>query len=115
MAQHTITLNITNPLNTARESAPVVFSIKKYGDIKSAVVKINGNEIPCQLDDLNQDGIEDELCFVTDLGRKETKNATITLYNIGEPRQYPAKVFAEMVLRNPKVTTKNKYNFIYPA
>ena len=110
MAQHTITLNITNPLNTARDNAPVVFSIKKYGDIKSAVVKINGNEIPCQLDDLNQDGVEDELCFVTDLGRKETKNATITLYNIGEPRQYPAKVFAEMVLRNPKVTIKNKHN-----
>ncbi len=109
-AQQTITLSVSNPLKSARENAPVVISLEKYGDIHSALVTIDGNEVPCQLDDIDQDGVQDELCFVINLNKNESKNATIKLYNTGEPRQYQPKVFTELLLRNPKTTTKNKHD-----
>ena len=59
---------------------------------------------------LNQDDSFDELCFLADLKAKEKKPYTVTLYAEGEPRQYPARVFAELLVRNSKVKEKNKHN-----
>ena len=54
------------------------------------------------LDDLNQDETFDELCFLANLDKKEKQQYTVTLLDQGEPRTYPARVFAEMVLSNTK-------------
>lgn len=109
-AQETLSVNVTNPTKLERKDQPVVLSLEKYGDIQSALVTVNGQEIPCQLDDLDQDEQFDELCFLADLGKKESKTYTITLYNEGEPRPYPARVYAEMLMRNDKVKEKNRHN-----
>ena len=109
-AQQLITLNVSNPSKNARHDEPVVLSLEKYGDIRSAVVTENGREIPCQLDDLDQDETFDELCFLADLDGKAKKQYQIQLFTEGEPRQYPARVFAEMLIRNDKVKEKNKHN-----
>ena len=45
-----------------------------------------------------------------DLKGKETKQYQVTLYQEGEPRPYPARVFAEMLVRNDKVKEKNRHN-----
>ncbi len=37
------------------------------------VEECEGKEIPCQLDDINQDGIMDELCFITDIEKESSK------------------------------------------
>lgn len=109
MAQTTITVNVKNPANAAKESAPVVVSLKDYGfAVKSALVKLGNEEIPCQLDDLDKDGTNDELCFVTPIGKKEQKTFTITLLPTGKPRQYTPRVYNEMLLPNKKVKEKNK-------
>ena len=110
MAQQTITVDVTNPSKSARADEPVVINLAPYGDIRSALVTTNGQEIPCQLDDLDQDETFDELCFLADLKGKEQKTYHVTLYTEGEPRQYPARVFAEMLVRNDKVKEKNKHN-----
>ena len=110
MAQQTITVDVTNPSKSARADEPVVIDLTPYGDIRSALVTTNGQEIPCQLDDLDQDETSDELCFLADLKGKEQKTYHVTLYTEGEPRQYPARVFAEMLVRNDKVKEKNKHN-----
>ena len=110
MAQQTITVSVSNPMKQARTDQPVVVSLKSYGDIRSALVTAGGQEIPCQLDDLDQDEQYDELCFLADLGSKEQKTYTVTLYNEGEPRPYPARVYAEMLMRNDKVKEKNRHN-----
>jgi len=110
MAQQTITVNVTNPSKSARSDEPVVINLASYGDIRSALITTNGQEIPCQLDDLDQDETFDELCFLADLKGKEQKAYSVTLYTEGEPRQYPARVFAEMLVRNDKVKEKNKHN-----
>ena len=110
MAQQTIQVTVENPTNAPRTDQPVVMSLAQYGQVQSALVKTGNEEIPCQLDDLNQDDSFDELCFLADLKAKEKKPYTVTLYAEGEPRQYPARVFAELLVRNSKVKEKNKHN-----
>jgi len=101
-ASRTITVSVSNPMNIARADVPVVINLAPYGEVLSALVTLNGQEIPCQLDDLNQDETFDELCFLANLDKKEKQQYTVTLLDQGEPRTYPARVFAEMVLSNTK-------------
>ena len=109
-AQQTITVCVNNPSAASRNDEPVVISLAPYGDVCSALVTTEGQEIPCQLDDLDQNDTYDELCFLADLKGKETKKYEVRLFNEGEPRPYPARVFAEMLIRNDKVKEKNKHN-----
>ncbi len=114
-AQTTIQVTVSNPIDKVRADEPVIIPLAGYGDVRSAVVTLNGQEIPCQLDDMNQDEQFDELCFLADLDKKETKQYAVTLYETGEPRPYPARVYAEMVMANTKDKTLKKHqqnNFI---
>lgn len=101
-ATRTITVSVTNPMNYARTDVPIIISLAPYGEVCSALVTLNGQEVPCQLDDLDKDDAFDELCFLADLDKKAKQQYTVTLYAEGEPRPYPARVYAEMVLSNTK-------------
>ena len=109
-AQQSTSVIVSNPSEMSKTDESVVISLKEYGDIRSALVTSDGQEIPCQLDDLDQDDTFDELCFLVNLKGKETKTYKIQLFDEGEPRPYPARVFAEMLIRNDKVKEKNKHN-----
>jgi hypothetical protein len=109
-AQTTFKLTLTSQI--AQDDAPVVLQLAPYGDVRKAEVRVDGVETPSQLDDLNGDGVNDELCFVTSMSKNQKRTATVTLYNIGEQKAYPARTFAEIVLRNPSQKAKNK-NDIY--
>ena len=104
VAQTTLQVTVQNPLKTDRQDVPVVISLQDYGDVRSALVTDGGQEIACQLDDINQDEVFDELCFLVNLQKKEKRQLRVTLYPEGEPHHYPARVYAEMVMAN----TKNK-------
>ena len=113
VAQKTIIVSVSNPTNEPRTDQPVILPLGAYGDVRSALVTVDGQEIPCQLDDLNQDDQYDELCFLADLKGKERKLYKVTYYEEGDPRPYPARVYAEMLMRNDKVKEKNRHdNFI---
>ncbi len=115
MAQQTLQVTVSNPQNKARTDVPVVINLNNYGDVRSALVTLNGQEIPCQLDDLDLNETFDELCFLANIGKKEKQQYTVTLYSNGDPRQYPARVYAEMVLSNSKDKKLKKHqqnNFI---
>ena len=101
-ASRTITVNVSNPMNVTRTDVPIIINLAPYGEVRSALVTLNGQETPCQLDDLDKDATFDELCFLTNLDKKEKQQFTVTLFDEGEPRQYPARVYAEMVLSNTK-------------
>ena len=101
-ASKTITVSVSNPMNIARADVPIIINLANYGEVRSALVTLNGQEIPCQLDDLDQDETFDELCFLANVDKKEKQQYSVTFYDEGEPRQYPARVFAEMVLSNTK-------------
>lgn len=109
-AQKTITIKVTNPINKERTDIPVVINLASYGEVCSASVKANNQEIPYQLDDLNNDHTFDELCFLVDLKGKETRDYEVILLNEGKPHTYPPRVYAEMVVRNEKVKQKNKHD-----
>lgn len=79
-------------------------------DVKSALVQSDGTEIPSQLDDLNGDGIFDELCFITDINKKSELKFSVRLMPDGKPREYKPQVYAEMLMSNKKVKSSNKQN-----
>ena len=72
-AEKTINVSVTNTYSKERKAVPVVVALD--GTTTSALVTCNGVEVPCQLDDLDDDGLYDELSFVTDMKKKE-KNLT---------------------------------------
>ena len=109
-AQTVFTVNVKNPSSLERHDQPVVIALGDNGTVASALVTDGDKEVPCQLDDLDQDETMDELCFLADLKPKEQKTYRVTLYSDGEPRQYPARVYAEMVMGNKNVKEKNKQN-----
>ena len=104
-AQKLVEVTVKNPSGEARQDVPVVIDLKPWGDIRKAVVKVDGKEIPSQLDDLDRDCVNDELCFLVNLGKKEKKTYSVSLYEEGEQAQYPARTFAELCLpsRNKKL------------
>ena len=71
LAQTRFDVEVNNPMQIARKDAPVTCRVTH--DVRSALVTLNGQEIPCQLDDLNGDGLMDELFFLADIGPQESQ------------------------------------------
>lgn len=97
-AQTTFKVTVSNETKAKRTDEPVVLDISKYGGVNKAVVMLDGKEIPSQLDDTNRDCDNDELCFLVDLDKKQTKTYVVQLYPDGEQTVFPARTFAELVL-----------------
>ena len=98
-AQANFSVSVSNPSKAERTDEPVVIDIRRYGGIQRAVVTAaDGTEIPCQLDDTNRDCTNDELCFLVNLGKKETKDYHVQLFTEGKQAEYQARTFAELCL-----------------
>lgn len=110
MAQKTFDISVSNPAKTERKATPIVIKLDKFGiKVKSAIVTNSENkEIPSQLDDLNGDKVYDELCFMTDLNKKEIQKFSIRLMETGKQNEYTPQVYAEMMLTNKKIKSSNK-------
>lgn len=112
MAQTALEIMVSNPIDKERTAEPVVLALNSYTDmmVRSALVTKNGQEIPCQLDDINGDGTFDQLCFLTNLGKREKQIFKVQLMDTGEPRMYESKVYVDMMLVNNKIKSSNKQN-----
>lgn len=109
MAQKTIEVTVENTLKMPRPAQPVIVSVAQLGmNVRTAVVKDGNREIASQLDDLNGDGICDELCFITNIDAKEKKTFKVTVDDKGTQRRYKPQVYAEMMLMNRKIKATNK-------
>lgn len=100
---------VENPWNAEKVDEPVVIDLCSLGagfTVKSATVFDGTNEIPSQLDDMNGDTRADELAFVINLPASGKKTLNVTLSSLKSDKTYPARVYAEMLLRTSK---KNKY------
>ncbi len=100
---------IENPWQSTKTDEPVVINLQNLEtgfSIKSAIVLDGDTEIPSQLDDMNGDTRADELAFVLNLPATSQKILTVTLSPQKNDRQYPARVYAEMLFRTSK---KNQY------
>ena len=101
----TISVEVTNSWSKDKSDAPVVLKIKDLQPgfrVRSAVVMNGSEEIPSQLDDLNGDLKADELAFVMDIPAQSKKTLAITLSSAQADKTYPARVFAEMLIRDAK-------------
>lgn len=105
--QDCIECTVTNPLNSLRENEPVVIRLadirKKFpGYVDGHVSVYNGNiEIYSQQDDLDGDGLWDELVFLTDLGAKEEKTFVLHLNSDRKPLECTKEMNAQMFFNNP--------------
>lgn len=105
----TQTLEITNPLETKRVDAHVNVLLGHVPfAVRQAVVTIDGKEIPCQLDDLTGDGTADALCFLVNMDGKQTLKAEVSYSDNGEQKEYPSRVYMDMMLSNKKIKESNK-------
>lgn len=105
----TQTLEITNPLETKRVDAHVNVLLGHVPfAVRQAVVTIDGKEIPCQLDDLTGDGTADALCFLVNMDGKQTMKAEVSYSDNGEQKEYPSRVYVDMMLSNKKIKESNK-------
>lgn len=93
----TLSLTLTNPNRQALTDAPVVVHLPMGNTAKSATVSIDGKEIPCQIDDLDGDGIMDEVAFVVNIGKRAKLKAQVELSDEAAPaNRYPSRVHAQM-------------------
>ena len=127
-ATKNVTVTVTNPSASERKGVPVVMEVDD--DVRSAVVRLDGKEIPCQLDDLDDDGELDELAFLTDMKSKERQTFSVELSTVGEPREYDAVTYGYLGIRDRDKSAKtqkhqqiksvtfpketNPYNYIFP-
>ena len=130
-AQNGIECTVSNPLNSLRQNEPVVI---RFADIRKEFPNYNGvnvavydgnKEICAQLDDLDGDGVWDELVFLCDLRPKEKKTFVLRL-NVAagnQPTDCTKEVHAQMFFNNPdrsitptleaSSTADNMYNRMY--
>ncbi|WP_455498145.1 DUF4861 domain-containing protein [Coprobacter sp.] len=87
---------VRNNSNEKLTDAAIVLPIQNKS-VKGITVYCQGKEIASQLDDLNQDGIADEIIFLSDFKRKEKKEFTILFSEKPFPEnRYTARVHAQM-------------------
>lgn len=107
-AQKSVSITVKNPSSDARPYTPVELSLEGYGEVTRAIVTCDGEEIPCQLDDLDMNEHADALFFLADLKGKQSKTYTVTLSDEGRQPSYKPLVYAEMMLINRSIKDKTK-------
>ena len=100
-----LTLKVTNPNKSNLQDAAVVLSLNKYKSIPekeraNLAVFVDGKQISSQLDDLNKDGIPDELVFLCDLNAGQSKSILLKAVPIGEQSKFPTEVYADLILKD---------------
>ncbi|HOK36182.1 MAG TPA: DUF4861 domain-containing protein [Paludibacteraceae bacterium] len=99
-----INLKVTNPNKKFVANAPVVIQLQNLKNISSnersqLAVYVDNKQISSQLDDLNKDGIQDELVFLLDLKGKETRKVVIKTIPDSERQKFPPEVYADLILK----------------
>ncbi len=103
-----ITVTVSNPLDTPRENVPVVIPINQKEEVRSVSIK-EYPTLPYQLDDINQDGKADELVLLLDIPAKGKKTLTINMSPKSKDTTFEPKTNAYIRLndknkKHPKIT-----------
>jgi len=99
-----INLKVTNPNKAAIKNAPVVVVLDKYKTIPAKdranlAVLLNGKQICSQIDDLNKDGIADELVFLIDLKAGQTLPIELKLIQANKRDSFPTEVYTDLIYK----------------
>lgn len=111
---HKFTVNVENKLSDKVNGIPVVIPLKEYGDVKMANV-YGSHDIPFQLDDLDGDGVADELVFILNIPANYTKHIAVILNDTIGPQTFEAKSRAYIKLRDEKKKNPEVLSITYPG
>lgn len=103
--EKSITVEVKNNWTKEQADAPVAIRLSDLGlnfRPQSATVWDGSQEVPSQLDDLDNDRRADELAFVINLPAGGTKTLKVTLSAAKSDKQYTPRVFAEMLISDKK-------------
>ena len=105
LSAQTVTLKVTNPNKSELKNAPVVVVLNKYKNIPEKKrtdlsVFVDGKQISSQTDDLNKDGIADELVFLLDLQAGQTRQVTLRTIPANQRENFPTEVYADLITKS---------------
>jgi hypothetical protein len=108
-----IKLKITNPGKSDLKNVPVIVTLDNHKKIAvneraSLAVFVNGKQISSQLDDLNKDGIVDELVFLLDLKPKKKQKVIVKSISEDKRDSFPTEVYTDLISK----TKDGKHEFI---
>lgn len=106
-------IDVYNPNNKDVKDAPVVLALDKYKKIHadkraSLAVYLDGKQISSQLDDLNKDGVADELVFLLDLKANQTRKVTLKTICKCKKDSFPTEVYADLISK----TKDGKFDYV---
>ncbi len=116
-----LTISVKNPSDKVRTNVPVTVSLPQDFKVRSARITPSSSSskslyhsdpstLPYQLDDLDDDGQNDELFFLTDLAASEKQSFTVTLSADKPTETFQPRVYTDMMLTNKKIKESNKQN-----
>ncbi len=108
-----LTLKVSNPNKSGLKNAPVVVVLDKFKSIpakfrENLAVFVDGKQISSQLDDLNNDGISDELVFLADLKAGQTLRVSMKTISAAQRENFPTEVYADLILKDKD----DKFQFV---
>lgn len=99
-------VDVKNGKGSEKKDAPVVLRLSDFKNldfvVRSASVACDGQTVACQLDDMDNDGRKDELCFVCDLKKGEQKTFELTFSGKSQASTVTSRVYADMQLDDKK-------------
>lgn len=111
-------VEVTNPGDSAVDGVPVVVPLTGLDSIRGAVVTDIDNPdavIPWQLDDLDGDGVYDELAFAVGLAPNQVRNISVRLTQEESARQFEPTSRAYIKLRDDKMRHPEVTAVTYPG
>ena len=127
--QKELKVSVENETKQEKTAAPVLIRLSEVKglkfDVSSATVKDGEKVIPSQLDDLDNDGKNDELCFISSpLSSGGSQTYTVSLSASPSSTTFEPRVYADMMLddkkkKHPFITaieapgSTNIYNDLY--
>lgn len=114
----TITVTAENRLPVERVAQPVIVRLDKHAagmNVSKATAMIDGKEIASQLDDLDKDGVADELVMTADLPAKKKTVIEVTLDTEGTQAEYEPATNAYIKLRDEKKTHVKVNSVAFPG
>lgn len=114
----TITVTAENRLPFEKLAQPVIVRLDKHAagmNVSKATAMIDGKEIASQLDDLDKDGVADELVMTADLPAKKKTVIEVTLDTEGTQAEYEPATNAYIKLRDEKKTHVKVNSVAFPG
>jgi hypothetical protein len=104
LSANSVKISVSNPNAVHTENAPVVVKLDNYRKISpdkrsQLAVFLEGKQISSQIDDLNNDGVPDELVFLIDLKAGQTRKVTLKTVQESKKVKFPAGVYADLIVK----------------